>query len=80
MYIKISPEGKADLPEQVLKDLGVGPGDQLAIEKTEDGFVLRPRRIDLSLLGYLRDKIPPDVEPFDIHRFREQAYDPKLRN
>lgn len=80
MNIKISPEGKADLPQQVLKDLGVGPGDQLTLEKTEDGFVLRARRIDLSLLGYLKDKIPQDVEPFDIRKFREQGYEWSLRD
>ena len=32
----------------------------------------RPRRIDLSLLGGLRDKIDPNAEPFDIRKFRDQ--------
>lgn len=80
MNIKISPEGKADLPQQVLEDLGAGPGDLLTLQKTEDGYFVRVRRLDLSLLGGLRDKIPPDVEPFDIHKFRQQVYDPKLRD
>ena len=40
----------------------------------------RPRRIDLSMLGGLRDKIPPDHPPFDIDKFREEGYDPALRD
>ena len=80
MNIKISPEGKADLPQQVLKDLGVGPGDLLRLEKIEDGYFVGVRRLDLSLLGGLKHKIAPDVEPFDIHKFRRQVYDPKLRD
>ena len=80
MYIKISSDGKADFPQDILKALGVGPGDRLQLEKAENGYVLRPRRIDLSLLAPLRDKISPDTEPFDIHKFRQQVYDPKLRD
>lgn len=38
------------------------------------------RKIDVSMLGGLRDKIPPDLPPFDIHKFREEGYDPKLRD
>ena len=30
-------------------------------------------------LGGLRDKIPPDHPPFDIDKFREEGYDPALR-
>ena len=40
----------------------------------------RPRRIDVSMLGGLRDKIPPDHPPFDIHKIREEGYDPVLRD
>ena len=32
----------------------------------------RPRCLDLSLLGGLRDKIDPNAEPFDIRKFRDQ--------
>ena len=28
----------------------------------------------------LRDKIPPDVEPFDVHKFRQDISAPKIRN
>ena len=38
------------------------------------------RRIDLSLLGGLREKIPADHPPFDIDKFREEEYDPALRD
>ena len=32
-----------------LEDLGVGPGDRLELIEGPDGFILRPRRIDLTL-------------------------------
>ena len=38
------------------------------------------RKIDLSMLGVLRDKIPPDHPPFDIDKFREEGYGPKFRD
>ena len=38
------------------------------------------RKVDLSMLGVLRDKIPPDHPPFDIDKFREEGYDPALRD
>ena len=40
----------------------------------------RPRRIDLSRLAPLRDKLPPGREEFDLHAFRERPYDPALRD
>ena len=40
----------------------------------------RPRRIDLSMLGGLKDKIPLDHPPFDVNKFREEGYDPALRD
>lgn len=35
MLIKISSDGTVDLPEEIIKQLGVGPGDRLKLEKTE---------------------------------------------
>ena len=80
MYVKITSKRQVTFPKHVLEALGVGPGDQLELEETGEGYILRPRRIDLSMLAPLRDKIPPDVPPFDIHQFREEGYDPKLRD
>ena len=53
MIAKISTERQVTLPKRVLNILGVGPGDQLEIEKTPDGVVLRPRSIDESRLDGL---------------------------
>ena len=45
-----------------------------------DGYLLRPRHIDYSRLGTLREKVPAGHPPFDIHSFRDRPYDPALRN
>ena len=81
MLIKIDAEGQVTLPASVLNELGVGPSDQIEIIEGPDGFILRPpRKIEYSRLGTLRDKIKHGHEPFDIHVFREQGYDPSLRD
>ena len=80
MIVKITSKRQVTFPARVLDVLGVGPGDQLELEEGPDGFILRPRRIDLSRLGGLRDKIPPGHPPFDLQAFREQPYDPSLRD
>ena len=80
MIVKITSKRQVTFPARVLDALGVGPGDQLELEEGSGGFVLRPRRIDYSRLGTLRDKIPPGHPPFDIEVFRKQGYDPSLRD
>ncbi|MDE2848529.1 MAG: AbrB/MazE/SpoVT family DNA-binding domain-containing protein [Gemmatimonadota bacterium] len=81
MFLKIDSEGRVTLPKSVLNTLGVGPGDQIEIIEGPDGYILRPpRKTDYSSLGTLKDKIRGDHEPLDIHVFREQPYDPSLRD
>lgn len=76
MLVKVTSKRQVTFPKHVLDALGVGPGDQLELMEASEGFIVRPRRIDLSLLGGLRDKIDPDAEPFDIRKFRDEGYDP----
>ncbi len=78
MLIKVTSKRQVTFPAKVLEQLGVGPGDQLELEEGQDGYVLRPRRIDLSRLAGLRDKISPGHPPLDIRAFRESVYDPAL--
>lgn len=80
MIVKITSKRQVTFPARVLDALGVGPGDQLELEEGTGGFILRPRRIDYSRLGTLRDKIPPGSPSFDLQAFREQGYDPSLRD
>ena len=80
MYIKITSKRQVTFPKHVLDALGVAPGDQIELQETADGFMLRPRRIRLEMLGTLAEKIDPDIEPFDIRTFRDGTYDPSLRD
>ena len=82
MLVKVTAKRQVTFPKHVLEALGVGPGDQLELRESADGFILRPRRIDRSRLGTLRDKIPDGHPPFDIRTFRdlrEQGNGPALR-
>ena len=80
MIVKITPEGQLTLPAQLLEAMGVGPGDRLEITEHEEGFFLKPKRIDYSKLAPLRDLIPDDHPPFDIRKFRDGTYDSSLRD
>ena len=80
MIVKITSKRQITLPARVLNAMGVKPGDQLELTESPDGYLIRPKRIDYSRLGPLKDKIPPGHPPFDIRKFREQTYDPALRD
>ena len=80
MIVKITSKRQVTFPARVLDAMGVGPGDQLELTEGPDGYLIRPRRIDYSRLGTLQDKIPQGHPPLDIRKFREQPYDPALRD
>ena len=80
MLIKITSKRQVTFPARVLDAMGVGPGDRLELQEAPDGYLLRPRRIDYSRLGTLRDKIQGGHPAFDIRTFREKPYDPALRD
>ena len=80
MIVKITSKRQVTFPAHVLDAMGVGPGDRLEITECPDGFLLKPKRIDYSKLGILKDLIPPDTPPFDIREFRDGTYDSSLRD
>lgn len=80
MIVKITSKRQVTFPAHVLEAMGVGPGDRLEIVESPEGYLLKPRRIDHSKLGILKDLIPPDAPPFDIREFRDGTYDPALRD
>lgn len=80
MIVKITSKRQITLPTQVLDTLGLGPGDQIELEESFDGFILRSGRIDYSRLGTLHNKIPSRHPPFDIEKFRSETYDPSFQD
>ena len=80
MIIKITSRRRVTLPARVLDAMGVGPGDYVELSESPDGFILRPRPIDRTRLAPLKDLIPVGHPAFDVRRFREESYDPVLRD
>lgn len=80
MHVTLTSKRQVTFPAAVLAELGVAPGDRLEIVRGPDGFILRPKRIDVARLALLRDKVKPNTKPFDIGAFRKQTYDPAFRD
>lgn len=80
MIVKITSKHQVTFPASVLKALGVGPGDRLEIREGEEGFILRPRRIDVSRLAPLRSRLRKGKGPFDLASFCEQPHAAALRD
>ena len=85
MKATITTDGLIAVPQLVLEELGVSPGDELELEETEGGITLRlaeghvsppGKAVDSNKYGTLRDKIEDDWPPLDMHQFREAGYDP----
>ena len=69
MVVRITSKRQVTFRAALLEALGVGPGDRLDLQEGPDGFLLRPKRIDLAGLAPLRDKIrrdPGSVRPGGI--------------
>ena len=80
MLVRITSRRQVTVPRQVMEAMGVQPGDHLCLEEAQDGFVLRPRRIDLGKLAPARDKIRRGAGTFNLQSFRDQPHDPTLRD
>lgn len=80
MVLKITTKRQVTFPARVLDGMGVGPGDQIELVESDDGFLLRPRRIVPERLAPLRDKVTRGRGTFDLQRFRSEIHDPLLRD
>ncbi len=80
MLLKITSKRQVTFPARVLEALGVKPGDRLELQESPEGYILRPRRIDPSRLAPLRDKLRRGRGTFDLEAFRNEPYDPSLRD
>jgi AbrB family looped-hinge helix DNA binding protein len=80
MLVKVTAKRQVTFPARVLEAMGVRPGDRIEVVEGPDGFLLKPRRVDLSRLAPLRGRIRRDTPPFDVERFRDEAADNGLRD
>lgn len=80
MRVKITSKRQVTFPAKVLEALGVEPGDQLELIEEAGGYLLRTRRIYPERLAPARNKLRRGRGTFDIEKFREEVYDPKLRD
>lgn len=87
MKIKVNAKQQVTVPAELLDALGAKPGDYVEIERgPADRSILvrldngagprKPVEIDYSKLGYLHDKIDPNIPPLlDFTPYREGEID-----
>ncbi|MBI2375071.1 MAG: AbrB/MazE/SpoVT family DNA-binding domain-containing protein [Deltaproteobacteria bacterium] len=80
MLVRVTSKRQVTFPAQVLRSLGVEPGDSIELIEGPDGFLLRPRRIDHSRLAPLSGKLRRGAGTFDLDTFRAEVHDPALRD
>lgn len=80
MLIRITSKRQVTFPAHVLDSLGLRSGDYVELVESADGFLLRPRRVDLAALAPLRGRLKKGEGKFDLTRFREQTHDSTLRD
>jgi AbrB family looped-hinge helix DNA binding protein len=80
MLVRVTSKRQVTFPARVLDALGVRPGDRIELQEGPDGFILRPRRIDYDRLGTLRSRLRDGRGAFDVGAFRDEPYDPALRD
>ena len=80
MFVKITSKRQVTFPAHVLEALGVKPGDRLQLEQGPDGFILRARHVDRSLLAPLRGKLRRGKGTFDLEAFRGKPHGRTLRD
>lgn len=79
MLLRVTSNHHITIPAHLLDAMGVDPADRLELFEMADGYLLRPRRIDYSRLKTPRVKIPDSTPLFDIRVFRDNPYNPALR-
>lgn len=80
MLIKVTSKRQVTFPAAVLEALGADAGSYLELQPKENGFFLRAKAIDESMLAPLRGRIGLKKGQFDLQKFREQGYEPSLRD
>jgi AbrB family looped-hinge helix DNA binding protein len=78
--VKITSKRQVTFPKHVLEAMNVGPGDVLEIRESSAGYVVEPQPKKLRRPKSLRHLIPDDYPDFDLEAFRNNTYDPSLRD
>ena len=80
MLVKVTAKRQVTLPVRVLEALYAKRGDDLRIEESADGFLLRPRRADHGRPAPLSAKLRFGHGTFDLEAFRDQPRATALRD
>lgn len=80
MVVTLTSKRQVTFPAAVLEKLGVKAGARLEIIPSPHGFLIRPQRVNDSMLAPLKGHIRGKIKPLNLEAFRSQSYDPSLRD
>ena len=79
MLVKVNAKRQITFPAKVLEALGVKAGGSLLLERHPDGFVLRSRIVDSTMLAPLRGRLRQGKNSFNLETIRKNRYSRMLR-
>lgn len=80
MLLKITSKRQVTFPKEVMDKLHLQSGDVIELQDTGEGYVLKPKRFDASLLAPLRNKVNMTLPAPNMDAIRYAARDIKLRD
>jgi bifunctional DNA-binding transcriptional regulator/antitoxin component of YhaV-PrlF toxin-antitoxin module len=76
--LKVTAKGQITLRTDLLKHLGVRPGEKIAVEKLPDGRIevkaARPAGKISEVFGYLKDEKGPSLTIDEINEIAEKGW------
>ena len=80
MFVKVTAEGEVALTPRVQAPFCAKPGDNLWIEESPDGVLLRARRVVHARLAPLQARIRRGPCTFDLDAFRDERRGTEFRD
>ncbi|GMT43764.1 MAG: hypothetical protein IEMM0003_0583 [bacterium] len=70
--LRISKKGQISIPKRVREKLGIVPGDMVAFEQVDEGFILKKKKTVFDYIGCIRPKKEIDIKEL-IEKARKES-------
>jgi AbrB family looped-hinge helix DNA binding protein len=78
--MKISSQGQIRIPEKLMKAFGIGKGDYVEVDTSEEGIVLKPRKLIDPAQSWYWSKEWQQKEAEADEEIKKEELSPEFRN